>query len=295
MKKVLRAFFPFAIVLFSSVAIYAQIRVEGLKNTPSEPVSWKVLDNAKYRIFYQMRYTPDSAAADVKYTGQTVLLVGGRYSEFLDYNKLRSDSIENAMAKSGVGSQDIMNRILPISRNIAFSPVVMRNYPTKGVYTFQQKVGLGGLYRYEDKGIKVQWNLEDGERTIEGYQCKKATCTHRGRSYVAWYAPALAMGDGPYVFGGLPGLILELYDTRDHYHFTMNGLQKVEGNDPLYLQDKNVENTTRDEVRKMLVNMVSNPGAILQTLKAQGITYTPSPEAQKRMSKPRPFNPIELE
>lgn len=75
----------------------------------------------------------------------------------------------------------------------------------------------------------------------------------------------------------------------------MNGLQKVEGNDPLYLQDKNVENTTRDEVRKMLVNMVSNPGAILQTLKAQGITYTPSPEAQKRMSKPRPFNPIELE
>lgn len=68
----------------------------------------------------------------------------------------------------------------------------------------------------------------------------------------------------------------------------------MEGNDPLYLQDKNVENTTRDEVRKMLVNM-NNPGAILQTFKAQGITYTPSPEAQKRMSKPRPFNPIELE
>ena len=57
------------------MATYAQIRVEGLKNTPSEPVSWKVLDNAKYRIFYQTRYTPDSAAADVKYTGQTVLLV----------------------------------------------------------------------------------------------------------------------------------------------------------------------------------------------------------------------------
>lgn len=45
----------------------------------------------------------------------------------------------------------------------------------------------------------------------------------------------------------------------------------------------------------MLVNMMSNPGAIQQALKAQGITYTPSPEAQKRMSKPRPFNPIELE
>ena len=112
-----------------------------------------------------MHYTPDSAAADVKYTGQTILLVGGRYSEFLD-------SVENAMAKSGAGSQDIMNRILPISRNIAFSPVVMRNYPTKGVYTYQQKVGLGGLYRYEDKGINTQWNLEDGDRTIEGYQCK---------------------------------------------------------------------------------------------------------------------------
>ncbi|MFC2411861.1 MAG: GLPGLI family protein [Bacteroides sp.] len=167
--------------------------------------------------------------------------------------------------------------------------------PYQGGYTFQQKVGLGGLYRYEDKGINIQWNLEDGERTIEGYQCKKATCTHRGRSYVAWYAPALAMGEGPYVFGGLPGLILELYETRDHYHFTMNGMQKVEGNDPLYLIDENVEQTTRDAFRKMLVNMNSNPGAIQQALKAQGITYTPSPEAQKRMSKPRPFNPIELE
>ena len=112
---------------------------------------------------------------------------------------------------------------------------------------------------------------------------------------MAWYAPALAMGDGPYVFGGQPGLILELYDTRDHYHFTMNGLQKVGGGDPLYLPDENVEQTTRAAFRKMLVNMNSNPGAIQRALKAQGITYTPSPEAQKRMNKPRPFNPIELE
>ena len=60
-----------------------------------------------------MHYTPDSAAADVKYTGQTVLLVGAQYCEFLDYNKLRSDSVESAMAKSGAGSQDVLNKILP--------------------------------------------------------------------------------------------------------------------------------------------------------------------------------------
>ena len=55
---------------------------------------------------------------------------------------------------------------------------------------------------------RMRWQLTGKSQTILGYPCLSATTTFRGRAYTAYYAPKLAIANGPWKLGGLPGLIL---------------------------------------------------------------------------------------
>lgn len=69
---------------------------------------------------------------------------------------------------------------------------------------------------------EMNWKLskEKEFKTINQFVCNKATLTFRGRSYIAWYTPYIALPFGPWKFYGLPGLILEVYDIDNNYHWT---------------------------------------------------------------------------
>lgn len=47
-----------------------------------------------------------------------------------------------------------------------------------------------------------------------------------GRRWIAYFSKEYPQSLGPYKFSGLPGLIFELYDTRDDYHFTLTKVEK---------------------------------------------------------------------
>src|SRR5699024_5192840 len=49
-----------------------------------------------------------------------------------------------------------------------------------------------------------------------------------GCVYEYWVTIEMSIPEGPYVFYALPGLIVELYDTENHYHFTLQSLSKLE-------------------------------------------------------------------
>ena len=79
-------------------------------------------------------------------------------------------------------------------------------------------------YTYEEDVEPQEWILGDSVRSILGYECRLAECDYRGRHWIAWYAPEIAVSEGPWKLGGLPGLILEAYDTKRHYVFTALGM-----------------------------------------------------------------------
>jgi GLPGLI family protein len=69
-------------------------------------------------------------------------------------------------------------------------------------------------YVVKDTTPKLNWNIKTEEKTIAGYNCSRAEVYFRGRNYIAWFTTALPNSFGPWKFNGLPGLILEVYDTE---------------------------------------------------------------------------------
>lgn len=79
-------------------------------------------------------------------------------------------------------------------------------------------------WRYKEEWKKPEWNTTDESKEILGYECFKATTDYRGRRWTAWFAPEIPVQEGPWKLCGLPGLILEAYDTTRDYVFEACGL-----------------------------------------------------------------------
>lgn len=79
------------------------------------------------------------------------------------------------------------------------------------------------IYKINENFLAMRWvlsNQKEETRKINGFMCNRATLNFRGRNYIAWYAPKLPLPFGPWKFNGLPGLILEIYDTENSYHWS---------------------------------------------------------------------------
>lgn len=79
-------------------------------------------------------------------------------------------------------------------------------------------------WQYTEDWEKPDWEISDESKEIIGYQCFKAISNYRGRKWTVWFAPEIPVQDGPWKLCGLPGLILEAYDSNEEYHFVADGL-----------------------------------------------------------------------
>lgn len=105
-------------------------------------------------------------------------------------------------------------------------------------------------WRYKEPFPSMKWTLGNETKTICGYKCQKATCHWRGRDYVAWFAPDILMKSGPWKFGGLPGLIMKVYDTKHLY--TWEAVAVENGSFPIYqLEERFFKDTNRKKVWSM--------------------------------------------
>ncbi|RAR48124.1 GLPGLI family protein [Flavobacterium lacus] len=54
-----------------------------------------------------------------------------------------------------------------------------------------------------------KWEILDESEMILGYNCKKAVTKIHGRDTYAWFTDEIPISDGPFMYSGLPGLILK--------------------------------------------------------------------------------------
>ncbi len=93
------------------------------------------------------------------------------------------------------------------------------------------------LFAYEEK-LKFDWKILPDTATINTYATQKATTNFGGRTWFAWFTTKIPFQDGPYKFGGLPGLIVKLQDSEENYFWTLIGNKNIENYNPVSYADE---------------------------------------------------------
>ena len=95
----------------------------------------------------------------------------------------------------------------------------------EGRYTYLNDISSNKMW-YEEKLPQMSWEMTGRDTTCCGYACLQAKARVYGREWTVWFAPEIPLSYGPYVLGGLPGLILDAEDADGLFHFTAVGLEQ---------------------------------------------------------------------
>ena len=96
---------------------------------------------------------------------------------------------------------------------------------TQSTYTFGKNSLEGGHIR---KMNVIDTNENQSfiiYKEIGDFKCFKASCNFRGRDYTAWFTLEIPLPYGPWKLQGLPGLILEAYDTDKEIYFYFKSIE----------------------------------------------------------------------
>lgn len=265
-------------------------------NKKSKKSIYLNIDTAIYLVTYNCKIVPDTSNAEYKKDGFVVTLVGDKYAKFVDKAELDATDLRNNLISKGVPQDERVVKVSEVKRKGIFKEQILINYPHKDVNFFHCYL-TGNYKQYEDSTAIQQWAISDETKDYLGHTCRKATCHFRGRDYVAWYAEDIPISYGPYIFRGLPGLIVELHDTNNDYAFNMVGFEKPAEPLPIKLYvGKAAERLTREDFRFLKEYYNENGAASLfdGPIKLQ-VSPERKAELEKRLNRPRPYNPIELE
>lgn len=82
--------------------------------------------------------------------------------------------------------------------------------------------GKKKTYIVEEKIIKIDWNIKNEFKKIGVFNTQKAIGKFRGRIYTAWFTNEIPVKYGPWKLHGLPGLIIEVSDSKKEVFFKAN-------------------------------------------------------------------------
>ena len=178
------------------------------------------IDDIQYFCTYGLTYKIDSTNLEKTHSIETLLLVGNQTSQFLTKGMYLQDSVCHNF--EGEDGQALIGQVFALPK-ARFLYKIYKNYP-KGKLTYAKQIIDG--YLYEESMNLFDWKIENQTDTIAEYVCQKATTSFAGRDYEAWFTTEIPINDGPYKFQGLPGFIVKVQDTKQHYIFTFKHLEK---------------------------------------------------------------------
>lgn len=175
-----------------------------------------------YKVTYDYTFQPNKQDSTIVITEGMLLEAGPLYSTFCSYKLFQRDSVMLAMDE--LMKKSSSPPMMPRMPRPQIHYKIFKEHPAKQLH-YATAFGVKRA-SYQEILPVFDWQLEDGEDSVAGYSCKKATVSFAGRDYIAWYAPDIAIADGPYKFYGLPGLILAIYDKQQQHQFTVASIEK---------------------------------------------------------------------
>lgn len=75
---------------------------------------------------------------------------------------------------------------------------------------------------------KQNWQVFPETKLIAKLSCQRAELNYGGRIWEAWFTSSIPFQEGPYIFHGLPGLIISISDSNKDYDFNLILIDKAE-------------------------------------------------------------------
>lgn len=276
MKKLLLTFFTLCFCTTLTFAQAISIVKGGSSSGSAAPDVKTVLDNLNYRITYDLNFQPSKDTVAIS-NEKMVLLVGDSTSLFFSRNAFVRDSIMASFKSDKADISQMMAAIQSAPKSIFSYEIIKRQNSQK--VTYQEKVFMDKL-AYEEDLPAVKWNITNETATKADYPCQKATTSYGGREYEAWFTFQIPIQDGPYKFSGLPGLIVEMYDSENHYHFTLIGLEKVTSGEITVSENKLLK-VSKEKFTEMKADFAENP---FKMINASGGSITMKSKDGREMS-----------
>ena len=192
-----------------------------------------VVDTSDVRVYYALN--ADSLSNQDTYVDLRVLEVGSKVtkcsSEFVregeEHQKeiLKTWKLNHPHADGVPRPHPIHGKRSDYWNEIQYTDIYIEGETATEYHTMPH--GFQGENGYLTSHYPSQnWTLSDDTASILDHKCQKATCHWRGRDFVAWFASDIPIRRGPWLFGGLPGLILKIYDKDRHYTFEAVTIQR---------------------------------------------------------------------
>lgn len=259
---------------------------------PETNVKQDTIGTLQLRVQYETVFYLDTAKKEKPLEETMILEIGSGVSKFYSYSKYICDSVYNADL-ANKASQETINRHLSQYATSRMTEITCKGFPA-GQVTMQNAVAGFNRIRYEEKLEFPRWELTEETDSLMGMACRKAECDFRGRHWTAWFTDEIALSEGPWKLGGLPGLILKATDSEGHYRFTANGIELNRTPQPITLRLKNYELVSRKQYRKVHDRYYDDPVGFINSQPGVNMTVT---DGNGNKMRPRgiPHNPIERE
>lgn len=240
------------------------------------------VDKADMECLYRLSFLKDTTT-DVATEDLMVLRLNKDRSIFYSYNSYSLDSLMCSDQGPAVQMDFLANGPGKYGK-IIVSYTVVKDLKTKQI-DYADCVG-GDYYKYQEELPAFHWTIVNEKKKIWDYTCQKAVCQFRGRSYEAWFTSEIPVNDGPWKFCGLPGLILEVHDTKNQYSFEFVGLRKSNAN--IAELPHQYTKVSREKYNKIYKNYIKDPIAFMSASSGIKVTLVKStsknPQAVKNVN-----------
>lgn len=168
------------------------------------------------RITYNLRYLGDSTDADTWRSERGYLFVSDTLSFYETANLHEADS-----ARYIAQTKDFRGKMTYFYYKILKAGGTTRVYDNLFIRNWAE-----ANFYYEEAIDDLDWILTQDTVHVNDRVCQVARLHYGNREWIAYFDPEIPLSDGPYTFGGLPGLIVQIRDTAGHWNFEMVGIER---------------------------------------------------------------------
>jgi GLPGLI family protein len=246
-------------------------------------------------VYYKSNFVVDTISLKT-WSENTILFIGKRYTIFKSLDKMYNDSLIAEYAKVGsmLALDNSKNGVRP-----GASPTQITRFNANPLIINVYRYLMTNYLIKDDVRDIFKWKIDADTKIIGTFTVQKASCNFRGRSYEAWFCPDIPIPSGPWKFGGLPGLILEVYDSTGSVKYNFSGFENKESKASIMPKPpKDALEITYKQYLKLEDAFRADPiGFVNRANISAGVdTQVISIDGQKNPKAPkRPNNPIELE